>query len=124
MMDLLWGAAEPLDGCLYGLEALGALRIEKGHVTGTELDGRTTIDDVGLGKMASPNKSFIASSLRQRPEMIKEGREQLVGIFPKDRSKTWAGKTVIAADPVRDGNIEVEIVSPHMVDPSGERMHG
>ena len=168
-MDLLWGAAEPLDGCLYGLEALGALRIEKGHVTGTELDGRTTIDDVGLGKMASPNKSFIGSSLRQRPEMIKEGREQLVGIFPKDRSvqfnagailcdenvlsghgegritavthspaighwiglgfiagghEAWAGKTVIAADPVRKGNIEVEIVSPHMVDPSGERMHG
>ena len=169
LMELLWGAAEPLDGCLYGLEALGALRIEKGHVTGTELDGRTTIDDVGLGKMASPNKSFIGSSLRQRPEMIKEDREQLVGIFPKDRSKTfnagailcdenvvsghgegritavthspaighwiglgfiaggheaWAGKTVIAADPMRDGNIEVEIVSPHMVDPSGERMHG
>ena len=169
LMDLLWGAAEPLGGCLYGLEALGALRIEKGHVTGTELDGRTTIDDVGLGKMASPNKSFIGSSLRQRPELIKEDREVLVGIFPKDRSLTfnagailcdenvvsghgegritavthspalghwiglglirggheaWAGKTLIAADPVRKGNIEVEIVSPHMVDPSGERMHG
>lgn len=169
MMDLLWPAAESLEGCLYGLEALGALRIEKGHVTGAELDGRVTIDDAGLGKMASPAKSFIGSSLRQRPDLIREGREQLVGIFPKDRSKTfnagailcdeaevsghgkgritavthspalghwiglgfiegdheaWAGKTVIAADPVRDGNIEVEIVSPHMYEPSGERMHG
>ena len=52
MMDLLWGAAEPLGGCLYGLEALGTMRIEKGHVTGVELDGRVTIDDAGLGKMA------------------------------------------------------------------------
>ena len=52
MMDLLWAASEPLGGCLYGLEALGTLRIEKGHVTGAELDGRVTIDDAGLGKMA------------------------------------------------------------------------
>ena len=169
MMDLLWGAAEPLGGCLYGLEALGAMRIEKGHVTGAELDGRVTIDDAGLGKMASPKKAFIGSALRQRPEMLREGRPRLVGIFPKDRSQTfsagallcaadeiaghgegwitavthspalghwiglgfisggheaWAGRATVAADPVRKGNTEVEIVSPHMYDPSGERMHG
>ena len=169
MMDLLWGTAEPMDRCLYGLEALGALRIEKGHVTGAELDGRVTIDDAGLGKMASPKKSFIGSALRNRPEMMREDRPRLVGIYSKNRSDTfnagailctenrieglgegwitavthsperghwigigfissgheaWTGKTVIAADPVRKGDIEVEIVSPHMVDPSGERMHG
>ena len=169
LMDLLWGAAEPLDGCLYGLEALGAMRIEKGHVTGAELDGRVTIDDAGLGKMASPAKSFIGSAMRNRPELLREDRPRLVGIKPKDSSQTfnagsilcaqdkvsglgegwitavthspalghwiglgfissgheaWEGKTVIAADPVRKGNIEVEIISPHMYDPSGERMYG
>ena len=169
MMDLLWGAAEPLGGCLYGLEALGAMRIEKGHVTGAELDGRVTIDDAGLGKMASPKKSFIGSALRKRPELLREDRPQLVGIVPKDRSQTfnagallcaaetvegmgegwitavthspamghwiglgfisgghqaWSGRAAVAADPVRKGNVEVEIVSPHMYDPSGERMHG
>ena len=56
MMDLLWENAQKYDGCLYGLEALGALRVEKGHVTGAELDGRVTIDDAGLGKMASIKK--------------------------------------------------------------------
>jgi len=169
MMDLLWGAAEPLGGCLYGLEALGALRIEKGHVTGAELDGRVSIDDAGLCKMASDKKPYIGSALRKRPELLREDRPRLVGIFPKDRSRTfnagsllfradrvsgfgdgwitavthspalghwigigfmagghdpWEGKTVVAADPVRQGNLEVEIVSPHMYDPSGERMHG
>jgi len=169
LMDLLWDAAKPLDGCLYGLEALGAMRIEKGHVTGAELDGRVTIDDAGLGKMASPAKSFIGSAMRNRPELLREDRPQLVGIKPKDTSQTfnagsilcaqgkvsglgegwitavthspalghwiglgfissgheaWEGKTVIAADPVRKGNIEVEIISPHMYDPSGERMYG
>ncbi|MEM6985173.1 MAG: sarcosine oxidase subunit alpha family protein [Pseudomonadota bacterium] len=169
MMDLLWPATEQRGGCLYGLEALGALRIEKGHVTGAELDGRVTIDDAGLGKMASPNKHFVGSALRHRPEMQRDDRPQLVGIFPKDRSETfnagciltlpdagtghgegwitgvthspalghwiglgfvkgghaaWQGKTAVAADPVRDSSVEVEFVSPHMYDPSGERMHG
>ncbi len=169
MMDLLWGAAEPLGGCLYGLEALGALRIEKGHVTGAELDGRVTIEDAGLGKMAATNKAYIGSALRHRPELTRENRPRLVGIFPRDRGETfnagallcspdkisgygagwitavthspalghwigigfirgghdaWAGRTVIAADPVRKGNVEVEVVSPHMYDPTGERMYG
>lgn len=169
LMDLLWGVAEPLGGCLYGTEALGALRVEKGHVTGAELDGRVTIEDAGLGKMASPKKSFIGSALRHRPDLQREDRARLVGIKPKDTNQTfnagailckedevsglgegwitavthspalghwiglgfirsgheaWQGKTVIAADPVRKGNIEVEIISPHMYDPSGERMYG
>jgi sarcosine oxidase subunit alpha len=169
LMDRLWAAAEPLGGCLYGTECLGALRIEKGHVTGAELDGRVTIDDAGLGKMASANKSFIGSALRDRPDLMREDRPRLVGIFPKDRTQrfnagailcaagkleghgdgwitavthspelghwiglgfissgheAWKGAAVIAADPVRAGNVEVEIVSPHMIDPTGERMHG
>lgn len=169
LMDLLWPATDAVEGCLYGLEALGALRIEKGHVTGAELDGRVTIDDAGLGKMAASNKSYIGSALRQRPDMLREDRPRLVGIKPKDAQDTfnggailcaqdnvsgmgegwitavthsptighwiglgfisggheaWAGKTVIAADPVRKGNVEVQIVSPHMVDPTGERMRG
>ena len=86
LMDRLWAAAEPLDGCLYGLEALGALRIEKGHVTGAELDGRVTIDDAGLGKMASTKKSYIGSALRQRPELMRQDRPQFGGNFP---SGSW-----------------------------------
>ena len=169
MMDLLWESAQTFDGCLYGTEALGALRIEKGHVTGVELDGRVTIEDAGLGAMASDKKSYIGSALRKRPDLNRVDRPQLVGIVPKDRSETfkagsvlcaedkieghgegwitavthspsmghwiglgyikggyneWSGKTVVAADPVRRGNVDVEIISPHMVDPSGERMRG
>lgn len=169
MMELLWAEAQKHDGCLYGLEALGAMRIEKGHVTGAELDGRVSIDDAGLGKMAAENKSFIGSAMRQRPELLREDRPRLVGIKPIDRGEkfnagailcaadkvsgmgegwitavthspalghwiglgfvsggyqAWEGRTLVAADPVRKGNIDVEVVSPHMYDPSGERMHG
>jgi len=169
MMDLLWESAQTFDGCLYGTETLGALRIEKGHVTGVELDGRITIEDAGLGQMASDKKSYIGSALRKRPDLTRTDRPQLVGIFPKDKSATfkagsvlcsenkveghgdgwitavthspslghwiglgyikggynaWSGQSLVAADPVRRGNISVEVVSPHMVDPGGERMRG
>jgi len=169
VLDMLWKESEPRGGCLYGTEALGALRVEKGHVTGVELDGRVTIDDAGLGKMASTKKSYIGSVLRKRPELEREDRPRLVGIFPKDRTKTfkagailcepgevsglgegwitavthspvlghwiglgyirggheaWAERDAVAADPTRTGNLDVEIVSPHMYDPTGERMHG
>ncbi|RWO18213.1 MAG: hypothetical protein E5X57_31700 [Mesorhizobium sp.] len=30
-----------------GVEALGALRVEKGHVAGPEIDGRTTLETSG-----------------------------------------------------------------------------
>ncbi len=64
----------------YGLEALAALRIEKGHVAGLELDHRTTIDDLGLGKMAASNKTFVGCALRERPELRAPGRWSLVGL--------------------------------------------
>ena len=85
-MDMLWDSAKSFNGCLYGLEALGALRVEKGHVTGAELDGRVTIDDAGLGKMASTKKSYIGSAMRKRGVLNDSNREKLVGILPKDLS--------------------------------------
>ncbi len=64
----------------YGTEALGVLRIEKGHVAGNELDGRTTADDMGLGKMMSTKKHFIGQPMAGREGMVAEGRAKLVGI--------------------------------------------
>ena len=169
LMNNLWPAVQAAGGCLYGLEALGTLRIEKGHVTGAELDGRVTLEDAGLGAMASKKKSFVGSALRLRPDMARNDRAQLVGILPANRQQTfnagtllfesasmsghgegwitgvthspalghwigigfirggytsWQGKTVHCADPLRSQACEVKIVSPHMVDPAGERQRG
>ncbi|MFT5115186.1 MAG: heterotetrameric sarcosine oxidase alpha subunit [Parasphingorhabdus sp.] len=69
----------------YGLETLDVLRIEKGHLSvGTEIDGRTTPMDLGLAKMVSGKKSFIGSSLLQRPELNRSTRLQLVGLTPSN----------------------------------------
>ncbi len=47
----------------YGLEALNVLRVEKGHVVGSELNGQTTAHDLGFGRMLSTQKDFIGAVL-------------------------------------------------------------
>ena len=64
----------------YGLEALGSLRIEKGHVVGSEMDGRTTLDDMGMGKMASKIKPFWGDALRRSEYLARTDRPTLVGL--------------------------------------------
>ena len=64
----------------YGLEALGSLRIEKGHVVGSEMDGRTTLDDMGMGKMASKIKPFWGDALRRSEHLARTDRPTLVGL--------------------------------------------
>src|SRR6185295_1422559 len=52
----------------YGTEAMSTLRIEKGHVViGPEADGRTTADDLGMGKLVSAAKWCIGKPLLERP---------------------------------------------------------
>jgi sarcosine oxidase subunit alpha len=70
---------------LYGVEALGALRIEKGHFAGAEIDGRTTLEDLHMEKMASKAKPYVGSVLRQRPALTSKDRQRLVGLKPVDR---------------------------------------
>jgi sarcosine oxidase subunit alpha len=64
----------------YGVEALGALRVEKGHVAGPEIDGRTTLDDLGLGRMAGKRTGFVGDVLRRRPGLRSPDRQRLVGL--------------------------------------------
>lgn len=70
----------------YGTEALGVLRIEKGHVAGNELNGQTTATDLGLGRMLSARKDFIGAVLARRSALLDPTRPRLIGIKPLDRS--------------------------------------
>ncbi|HTR15506.1 MAG TPA: sarcosine oxidase subunit alpha family protein [Acetobacteraceae bacterium] len=154
----------------YGTEALGVMRIEKGHPAGAELNGQTTARDLGLGKLVSNKKDFIGRAMAQRPALLDPERPALVGFRPVDRSERlragahflaqgaapeaahdegymtsvafspmlghWIGlgllrrgpqrigEVVRAYDPVRGGDVAVEIVNPVFYDPAGERLHG
>jgi len=80
MWQALADAGRACDLVVYGVEALGALRIEKGHVAGAEIEGRTTLADMGLARMASKKKPFIGSALMQREGLVDANRPQLVGL--------------------------------------------
>ncbi len=72
--------------CAYGVEALNVLRIEKGFVTHSEMDGRTTPDDLGLGRMMALQKpDFIGKRQSSRFGLTAADRLQLVGLRPLEK---------------------------------------
>ncbi|WP_416688147.1 sarcosine oxidase subunit alpha family protein [Candidatus Pseudothioglobus sp. Uisw_041] len=168
LMRVLMEAGEEFNVVPYGTEALGVMRIEKGHAAGPELNGQTSAYDLGMGGMISGKKDFIGYKLGLREDLLRDDRMQMVGFKPvntqdllqagshllnlRDKPSTetdqgWIssciyspilghyigigfiksghsrkGEFVRAVDLVRGNDIEVEICSPHFVDPEGERL--
>ncbi|MCP4326919.1 MAG: sarcosine oxidase subunit alpha family protein [Alphaproteobacteria bacterium] len=96
MWQALIDAGEPFGIIAYGTEALGALRIEKGHVAGAELDGRVTAGDLGLGRMMSTKKDYIGKALAARPAFTEPDRLQLVGLRSVSGDKLRPGAQLVA----------------------------
>jgi sarcosine oxidase subunit alpha len=170
MMRALMAAGEAHGITPYGTEALGVMRIEKGHVAGNELNGQTTARDLSLSKMMSSKKDFVGRLMARREALVEADRPAFVGFRPVNRSerlragahfvrlgkpmtmehdegfmtsvayspnlKHWMGlgllkngparigERIRAVDPLRNGDIEVEICSPVFLDPDGARLHG
>ena len=150
----------------YGTEALGVMRIEKGHVAGNEINGQLTARDLGLGRMMSTQEglhrprdgaaagagstptarrwSASGRSIAARgcaPARISspvgaaataendEGYMTSVAFSPMlghwiglgllARGPQRIGERVRAYDPVRNGDVEVEICNPVFFDPEG-----
>ena len=81
----------------YGTEAMGTLRIEKGHVAGAEINGQTTPYDLGLGHLLSTKKDFIGKALLARPGLTDPERPRLVGLVPADgRTRIRSGAQLVA----------------------------
>ncbi|TIP26305.1 MAG: sarcosine oxidase subunit alpha family protein [Mesorhizobium sp.] len=79
----------------YGLEALGALRVEKGHVAGPEIDGRTTLDDLGLRRMAGKRSGFVGEVLGRREAFSDPERPRLVGLRCVEDGKRLRGGAIL-----------------------------
>ena len=162
----MMAAGKEFDVIMYGTEALGVMRIEKGHAAGNELDGRHTAAHLGLGGFVSKKKDCIGKVLSQRQGLANDIR--IVGVMPvnpKDRltngahfmkvgdnetpengqghmsSVAWSpslqsyiglgflkdganrkGEVIKAVDYMRNNHVEVKVVSPHFIDPDGERL--
>ena len=77
-------AGEEFDAVVYGTEALGVLRIEKGHAAGNELNGTTTALNLGMGRMVNKKKDSIGSTLSEREGLNTDDALKLVGFKPVD----------------------------------------
>jgi len=102
--EALIEAGKPFGLVTYGLEALGTMRIEKGHVTGAEIDGRTTARDLHLDWMLSKKKPFIGSAMMDREGLIAPDRLELVGVIALDNRALNGGGHIVE---------ELDEVNPH-----------
>ncbi len=96
----------------YGTEAMGALRVEKGHVAGPELDGRTTLADLCLEGFASKKKPYVGSVLKDRPLLRDPERPTLVGLEVEGGQGARAGSLLFAAEGPTQGHGEGWVSSP------------
>ena len=168
LLEELMAAGKEYDVVPYGLEALNVLRIEKGHVTGSELNGQVTALNAGFDRMVSRRKDAIGTVMSRREALARGDGLRLVGIRPLDRTRSlvagshfigldkiataendegWLtsaarsphlghaiglgfvrngtarfGERLRAVDLLSGADVEVEIVSPHFIDPEGERL--
>jgi sarcosine oxidase subunit alpha len=82
LMRKIMEAGAEFDVTPYGTEALGVMRMEKGHATGNELNGTTSALNLGMGRMVSTAKDSIGSVLSRRDGMNAADALMQVGIKP------------------------------------------
>ena len=167
MMRALMAAGEEFDVTPYGLEALGVLRVEKGHGTTNELNGRTTAQALGMGRMVSTKKDSIGAVLSRRAG-LREDDTRLVGLVAVEAtaqipgggllaaegsteivrdgygvvtSAAWSphldrsialgflsqgdsrhGEVIRVLNPLENSEVMAKVVSPHFIDPEGDRL--
>ena len=120
MWDAILEAGETLGVMPYGTEAMNTLRVEKGHVVvGSEIDGRTTAADLGMGKLVNAGKWCIGKPLLARPALNAPDRWQLVGLTAARGAAIPRGAKLVA-DPHRAppnpmlGHVTSWCYSPHV----------
>jgi heterotetrameric sarcosine oxidase alpha subunit len=113
LIRCLMEVGAPFGILAYGTEALGVMRIEKGHPAGNELNGQVTANDLGLTRMMSGKKDFIGRTMAGRPALIDPDRPKLVGVRAVDRERRLhAGAHFLALDaPTRPENDQGHMTS-------------
>jgi sarcosine oxidase subunit alpha len=84
--EAVWQRGEPMGLTPYGTETMHVLRAEKGFIiVGQDTDGTVTPQDAGVGWAVSRAKTdFVGIAGLRRPDLVAEGRRQLVGLRTRD----------------------------------------
>jgi sarcosine oxidase subunit alpha len=111
----LWDALQAAGLAPYGIEALDVLRVEKGYLTGAEMNGQTTPMDLGLEALVARNPGCIGADLLDRPAFRAPQRPRLVGVQcvdPQARVLAGAQLTVDAQATRACGHVTSSCYSP------------
>jgi methylglutamate dehydrogenase subunit C len=115
----LMQAGAPYRMAPYGTEALAVMRIEKGHIAGNEIDGRTTARDLGLGRLMSSKKDFVGRTMAERPGLLDPDRPSLVGIKPvRSQDRLRAGAHLLPSSAAVNAASDQGIVTSVAFSPS------
>ncbi len=104
----------------YGTEALNILRVEKGHPTGNEIDGRTSPLDLGAGRLLSSKKDFVGKRSLDRPAFHEPDRPVLTGLVPRQSGDRLRPGMQITAEaepglpPTLLGHVSSAVHSPEL----------
>ncbi|MCB1383521.1 MAG: sarcosine oxidase subunit alpha family protein [Notoacmeibacter sp.] len=92
-----------LGGCVYGTETMHVLRAEKGYIiVGQDTDGTVTPDDAGLSWAVGKKKpDFVGIRGMKRPDLVADGRKQLVGLLTTNPADVLEEGAQIVADPAQ-----------------------
>ncbi|MEQ8285901.1 sarcosine oxidase subunit alpha [Thalassospira sp.] len=101
LWETLINAGQKYDICPYGTETMHVLRAEKGFIiVGQDTDGTVTPYDAGAGWAIGKNKpDFVGMRALNRPDLIAEGRKQLVGLLTEDGTSKLEEGAQIVLDP-------------------------
>ena len=87
LIRVLMEAGKEFDATPYGTEALGVMRIEKGHAAGNELNGQMTAQNLGMSRLISKKNDCVGNFMSEREEFNAAEGLRLVGFKPLDKSK-------------------------------------
>jgi len=99
----------------YGLEALDILRVEKGYLVNSEMNGQTTPMDLGMEKLVQLGNRCVGRALLEREAFQEPERPTLVGLQAADvKARFLAGAHVTThVDPARSvGHVCSAVFSP------------
>jgi methylglutamate dehydrogenase subunit C len=111
----LWQALVAAGLPPYGLEALDILRVEKGYLVSSELNGETTPHDLKMDGLVNLGNPCLGRELLDRPGLHEPARPRLIGIRARDgEAKFLAGAQLTTEDePTRAvGHITSAVYSP------------
>lgn len=88
----LWQSLVEAGLAPYGLDALDILRVEKGYLTTSEINGETTPHDLGMEALLRAGQPCVGRDLLDLPGLHESTRPRLVGLRAVDgRSEFLAG---------------------------------